>query len=155
MNAGKSTLLKQKAIDSASQGKRVYYISLTSATKGGSVRKTRGIFDLLTKREMRQKGVTMMNAQDLEKAFQKRLERQQLDTFIEAIKTLFQSMDDRNTNLNSIVEEEYPSNITYKHENFMKIDIYKYLISFLEEHRSDVIMVDEFPLFPKLFEPCK
>ena len=148
-------MLKQKAIDSASQGKRVYYVALTSSTKKGEVGKTRGIFDLLTKREMRQKGVTMMDAHDLKRAFQKRLAWQQLDTYIEAIKTLFESDEDRKTNLSSPAEEEYPSNITYKQEESMKIDIYKYLISFLEEHRNDVIMVDEFPIFPQLFEPSK
>ena len=110
-------MLKQKAIQDIKDGKKVHYITLTSSTKEGTPKKILGIFDILSKIEMRKKGVNMLNINDLKKHFDD------------------QSDDSRSTSLSG--------------EDFMAVDMYKWLLVFIQAHPKDVILVDEFPIIPE------
>ena len=63
--------MKQKSIDSAVEGRTAYYITLTSSDGDGKVRKTKkgdvllGVFDVLSKKELKDKGVQLLDVKDL------------------------------------------------------------------------------------------
>ena len=109
---GKTTVLKQKAIDAIKEGRKAFYITLTSADVKGNPKKVLGIFDILSKLEMLAKGVQMLDVNDLQKHFH----------------------DYSNTDLSG------------SDQDFMAVDVYKWLSVFIQAHPKDTIMVDEFPI---------